>query len=130
MKKQKIIKAYRIIEVRENNPYTLFHAVSNCGKYSRKIPVDTWLRADNKIVTDGSSQTKYLSGFNILMNLDRMEDYTKRFSKPRDLRIIEILVKNSLRPKEHSRSKVWLADWMYVPSNWQAKSIKVKINEH
>jgi len=124
----KVVRAYRIVEIREDKPYTLFHALPNSAKRSRQIPVDTWLRAENKMVTDGSSQSQYLSGFNVLKNLDNMTDYTRRFTKPRDLRIIEILVRDPLRSKSHSRSGVWLADWMYVPSQWQKTSIKVKIH--
>ncbi len=122
-----MLPAYRIVECRGNDVYTLFHAIPQNGKRSRKIPIKTWIKAEHKMVTDGSSQNKYLSGFNVLLDLQKMKEYVGRFTKERDLRIIKVLVNGSLRSKEHSKSDVYLADYMMIPSNWEKTSIKIKL---
>ena len=122
-----IITAYRIVECKDSHPYTLFHAIPNTSKKrSRKIPIEEWLRAENKMVKDGTSKSEYLSGFNVLLNLKHMKEYTKRFTAPRTLKIIKIFVRPPLRPKEHSKSDVWLADWMFIPKNWKKSAINIR----
>lgn len=121
-------KAYRIIEVRNGRPCTLFHAFkAPWVPRSRIILTGQWLEAERKVVTDGSSTNKYLSGFNVLLDLASMGLYVNKFVKPRDLRIIQIYVNNPLRVKEHSKSGVYLADWMFVPCDWEASAIRIKI---
>ena len=118
--------AYRLVEVRNGQPCTLFHGVS-LNLYglvairSRTLPVGAWIPAVRKLVRDGTSKTEYLSGFNVLLSLEAMRQYRKRFTAPRDLRIARVKVNLQLRPKQHSRAAVWLADWMMVPKNWEVK---------
>ena len=110
--------AYRIVELDEfNRPKTLFHAVQVGDKRTRRLPVGQWLMADQKNVTDGTSKSVYLSGFNVLLDLSEMKKYLTRFKRDRRLAIIPIKV-SALRRKEHSRSPVWLAHWMMIPSDW------------
>jgi len=122
-----MLHAYRIVECRGDEVYTLFHAIPYNGKRSRKIPIKTWVKAEHKMVTDGSSQKEYLSGFNVLLDLGKMKEYVGRFTKKRDLRIIKVLVNIPLRSKKHSKSDVYLADYMMVPPNWKETSIKIKL---
>jgi hypothetical protein len=111
--------AYRIVEVKNGNPYTLFHGLpnplfdwpNNGAKRSREIFRGIWLKADKKLVRDGTGPY-YLSGFNVLLTREGLEKYMERFTALRELRIVEIEVRGELRPKEHSRSEVWLADEM------------------
>ena len=115
--------AYRLVEVKNGQPHTLFHAVpvpfEEGIRRSRKLQLGRWLRAEQKTVTDGTSTSVYTSGFNALLDLDAMRQYRQRFKKARDLRIAKVRVNLQLRPKAHSRAGVWLADWMMVPENWE-----------
>ena len=90
---------------------TLFHGVNG----TRTIKVGVWTKAVEKMVTDGSSQTKYLSGYHVLLNKEEAYDYLKAFTKRLEkLKVIEVFVKE-IRPKEHSRSPVFLAREMMLP---------------
>jgi hypothetical protein len=51
--------AYKIFELHGNRPKTLFHGVAG----SRLLPIGKWIKADKRMVTDGSRQNPYLSGF-------------------------------------------------------------------
>ena len=126
MKYHQGIEAYRIVEVRGNDLYTLFHGLPDgAGRRSRKLPVDTWLEAEQRWVTDGSGTATYRSGFNVLLDLKAMKAYVGRFTKDRDLRIIKIKINPDLRVKEHSKADVYLADWMLIPKDWRKTSIKI-----
>jgi hypothetical protein len=111
-----IQKAFRIVEIKGGQPHTLFHGLPDEDQHrTRAIPLNTWVKAEVKQVRDGTGPY-YLSGFNVLLTREELEDYMTRFTAPRDLRIVEIQVRGELRKKEHSRANVWLADEMYLPS--------------
>lgn len=102
------IKAFKIFEEDENGLKTLFHGVDG----SRVLKPNKWITAKEKLVKDGTSKTQYLSGFHVLLNKKDAEDYMKSFStRLEKLKIKPVLVRG-LRPKEHSRSPVFLAKEM------------------
>lgn len=73
-----MIKAYKIVETDNGEDMkTLFHRVNG----TRIIKPGVWTKANEKMVTDGSSQTKYLSGWHILLNKKEAHDYLKAFTK-------------------------------------------------
>lgn len=99
---------YRIVEVDKEGDYkTLFHGINK----TRKLPIGRWIRADLKMVDDGG--TKYLSGFHVLKNRKDCAQYLSRFTANRHLKIVPCLCQN-LRPKEHSNSPVFLAEYMKI----------------
>ena len=102
------MKAYKIVE-RDGADYkTLFHGLNG----SRTIEPGVWLKADKKMVKDGTSKTTYLSGWHVLPSYEDCVEYMKKFTKRLDkLAIVECEVKET-RPKEHSPSPVLLADYM------------------
>lgn len=106
------MKAYRICERKGNDLLTLFHSLNK----TRVIPVNTWITADIKIVSDGSKKTskKYTSGFHVLLNEDECRNFVKKFRMPRDLVMVECEVNEDLRKKEHSPYNVYLADKMKI----------------
>ena len=68
------------------------------------------------MVSDGTSKTKYLSGWHVLLEESHAHDYLKAFTKRLEkLKIIEVFVKE-IRPKEHSRSPVFLAKELMLPA--------------
>ena len=100
--------AYKIVEDSPRGACTLFHGLDG----SRVIPVGKWLKAEKKMVRDGTSHTYYESGWHVLLTEEDAKDYMKAFKRRLEkLRIVPVLVRN-LRKKEHSRSPVYLADEM------------------
>lgn len=116
------IKAYRIVELDKitGKPKTLFHAIPHRGRRSRVIPQGEWLGAEVKPVTDGTSDTVYSSGFNVLLDLTELRKYMVRFKKDRELVIVEVQIdRDTMRRKSHSRSPVFLAEHMMLPVTWK-----------
>jgi hypothetical protein len=87
---------------------TLFHGIRG----SRVLRTGEWIQAVQKPVSDGG--TVYTAGFHVLRDRQDCQTYLERFTRPRDLRIIPVMVAG-LRPKEHSPYPVLLADWMLIP---------------
>lgn len=104
--------AYRIVEMKKGKPHTLFHGLYG----SRRIPVGAWVRAKtDKLVRDGTGPW-YKPGFNVLLEREAIEKYLERFTAPRDLKVVKIMVRGPLRKKEHSPNNIWLADEMLLPA--------------
>ena len=108
-----MIKAYKIVETDDKgNLKTLFHGVDG----TRIISTDKWIKADEKMVKDGTSKTEYLSGWHILLEKSHAMDYLKAFTTRLDrLKIVKVFVKD-IRPKEHSRHPVFLAKELRLPA--------------
>lgn len=106
-----MIEAYRIVEVKDGEYYSLFHGTNR----SRKLPRGIWIKADKKTVRDGSRATYYESGFHVLTSKEEAEKFfQKLFRKYKNRMVIKVYAKG-LRRKEHSRHEVFLADEMLVP---------------
>ena len=99
--------AYKIVEKEKNGDIkTLFHGLNG----SKIMPMNEWITADMKEVYDGSDGTRYISGFHVLFSLEKTKKYLSKFKTRLDkLAIVKCEVEN-LRPKEHSREDVWLAE--------------------
>lgn len=102
---------YRLFEVHDNgHPLTLFHGVDR----SRKLPLDEWVEAENKIVRDGSGGTEYESGFHVTRTRKQAAMYLENFTAPRPLTICRVKVGGRIREKEHSPSPILLVDKMMI----------------
>jgi hypothetical protein len=103
------LKAFKIVEEDSMGQHkTLFHGLNG----TRVIKRGTWLKADEKMVKDGTSKTEYLSGWHVLLERSQAVDYLKSFTTRLDkLKIVSVVVKD-IRPKEHSKSPVFLAKYM------------------
>ena len=99
---------YKIIERQNKTLKTLFHGVNR----SRVLPVNKWLKADIKLVRDGTSKTWYKSGWHIA-DKNTLENYIKSFTVPRDLIIRPCFAKNVWK-KEHSRHNIYLAEYINI----------------
>ena len=99
--------AYRICERKEDKILTLFHALNG----TRVLPINQWLKADIKIVCDGSRKRakSYLSGFHVFEDKKECKDFIRKFRAPRDLVLVKCEVEG-IRKKEHSPSNIILAD--------------------
>ena len=67
---------YKIVDVVDGNIKTLFHGLNG----SRTVPDKTWLKADKKLVRDGTSKTWYLSGWHVLKTKEECEEYLGKFT--------------------------------------------------
>lgn len=103
---------YKIVEVKNGDYYSLFHGT----KGSRKLPINQWIEADQKYVRDGSGETFYNSGFHVLLTKGGAEKFFETKFKKKENRIVVACEVHSadLRPKEHSKSEIYLVDRMRV----------------
>ena len=110
---------YKIVDEINGELKTLFHGMQG----SRKLPYEQWLIADIKEVSDGKG-TVYISGFHIMPTFKETEDYLTRFKNIKPKRIVQCIVK-SVRPKIHSRHRVYLSEMIYI----LPKGVKLKKRE-
>ncbi len=104
-----LITAYKIVEVVDNDLRTLFHGWNG----SRTMPQKQWLKAQEKLVKDGTQNTSYMSGWHVFLFLDDCAEYKDKFTdRPELLRCVRCKVRD-VRPKEHSPSPVMLAKWIW-----------------
>ena len=108
-----MVEAYRIVEEKDGEYFSLFHGTNR----SRKLPRGIWLKANKKTVKDGSRGKYYESGFHVLTSREEAEKFFKKlFRIYKNRKVIKILAKG-LKPKSHSRHEVFLADEIYVPAH-------------
>jgi hypothetical protein len=100
---------FKIVEYDYPFYFFLFHGINN----TRIIPLNKWILADRKLVSDGTNGTKYISGFHILRTLEDAEKYLSKFKNQHNKEIINVFAKG-VRKKKHSRSNVLLADQILI----------------
>jgi len=100
---------YKIVDYENENYKTLFHGVNK----SRVLKFNEWLEADIKPVKDGTSKTTYMSGWHIMPDYESTIEYLKAFKHTSKKRILKCRAKETW-PKEHSRSDVFLAKFIYI----------------
>lgn len=103
------IQAYKIVEKHGDTYKTLFHGHNK----SKTIPYDTWLEAEEKLVSDGKG-SKYISGWHVLLEEEKANAYLSRFKTRLDMLAVVPVRVYDVRPKNKSRSKVYLAKYMIL----------------
>ena len=104
---------YKIVDNdRHGNFKMLFHGIRG----SRIMPVDEWIKSEQKLVRDGSVGTQYTSGWHIMMNLDEAIEYKARFTSnsPHERVLVKVDVSGKIWAKEHSPSNVHLCEWIKI----------------
>ena len=102
---------YKIVDKdRHGNFKTLFHGIDGC----RIIEPDEWVSSDQKMVRDGSTGTKYLSGWHVMMNLDEAQEYLSKFTANLERVLVEVDVRGKIWAKEHSPSNVHLCEEIMI----------------
>ena len=107
---------YKVFINDNNSIKNLFRGIEG----SRTIPVDKWLRAENRMSVDGSGQEPYLTGIHVLKDKEKAIKYLDNFRKPKERIIIKCLAKD-LRQKP-TNENVYLADWIYIPKEFKIVS--------
>ena len=101
---------YKIVETDDKgNIKTLFHGVNK----SRILKLGKWLKAELKMVKDGTSKTEYLSGFHIAPTYEECKSYLEFFTHRHNKKIVKCEARN-IRPKSHSRSNIFLAEYILI----------------
>lgn len=100
---------YKIVDYENDQYKTLFHGVNR----SRVLKFNEWLEADIKEVSDGHKGKKYMSGWHILPDYKSCLEYLKKFTYLEKRRIVKCKAKNAWS-KTHSRSNVFLAQYIYI----------------
>jgi hypothetical protein len=103
---------YRIVERYSKGVRTLFHGTN----HSRHLEPGVWLKSKEQFVQDGTGGRIYTSGWHILKTKEEAQAFKdKQFRTRLDkLEIIPVLIKGKIWKKSHSRSEVWLAEWMKI----------------
>lgn len=104
-------KGYRLFEVSNEGPKTLYHGHNG----SRILPLDKSMRAPKKQVWNPGMKTGpgYMSGWHIFISRGHAEKYLKSFTKPRRIVVVPIYYKQA-KSKPRSRSEVLLARYMMI----------------
>lgn len=98
---------YRLLRCKDGQPHTLFHGLNG----SRRLPLDSILVADEKLVTNPGKALvshQFLSGFHVIEGREDCEKYMERFKDHSDLVMCAVDVGNT-RPKPRATSPVLLA---------------------
>jgi hypothetical protein len=86
------------------------------------------MTANQKLITDGSGATRYLSGWQIVPSFQECIDYLKLFKKVTGKAIVCCKAKN-VRPKSHSRHPVFLAKEIKIERSPIARVYKSDDNQ-
>ena len=107
----KMTEVYKIV-MKDNGKYkTLYHGIN--GK--KTLPFDIRIKAEKKMVKDGSGGREYLSGIHCFKDCSTASKYVGIFRLfNTDRTIIKCLAKG-LRQKPTNKN-VWLADEIFIPS--------------
>lgn len=106
---------YRIVEIKNGKPYSLFHATGG----SREIPTDRWVECDKKIVKDGSSTFLYPSGFHAIEGYENAIHFFNTMFRIKENRyIVPCELRGNIRPKHDKPMKraCVLADEIFIES--------------
>lgn len=107
--------AYKVLEEKDGKPHFIFHGVNG----SRQLPINEWLKAENKKATDGSNLKEYVSGFHCFENEESIARWLRFVHEYKSRYVCEVEIKKT-RLKSHSRDVVVLADYIKISAhNWQ-----------
>jgi hypothetical protein len=109
------MKYYRIVEIKNGKPHSLFHAT----KRSREIPTDVWVKCDKKVVRDGSNNYYYDSGFHAIEGYEAAVHFFNTLFRIKENRhIVPCKIRGNIRPKRKEQLKrtCVLADEIFISS--------------
>lgn len=103
---------WKIVEKYDKGLRSLFHGTNG----TRHFPVNEWMTAQiRENASDGTSKTKYRSGYHILSTKDECLAYLDRFNRRLDkLVIVEVEYRGEIWEKTHSHANVLLVEQMKI----------------
>ena len=113
--------AYKIFDLKDGMPCTLFHGVNG----SRRLPLDRWLTAERKMVRDGSGQGRYVSGFHAYESMEDVRAWAKG-AKNLDNRVVAQVGVRGCRSKPRAVRTTILADRLRITSDDWGRRVALK----
>lgn len=112
------MRCFKIFDQKDSLPCTLFHGING----SKTLPLDTWINAVVKDVSDGGPI--YRSGFHVLLSMEETLKYIARFKHPRVIAEVDVDETAGTWPKAHSKDRVILAKRIRIRScKWKKRVI-------
>ena len=109
--------AYRLFRIKDDSPEVLFHSFKHKKKKTKKVPLNKWMRAEEKEAWNPGKKQKgksFTSGWHVVLSEEEIQKYLTRFKNTKDIRICKIYVRDV---RDKPRSQVKLARWMFVKDN-------------
>jgi hypothetical protein len=107
--------AYKIFDLYGIRPKTLYHGIDG----SRLLPIGKWVKAERKMVTDGSRRHPYLSGFHSYASLEEVTRWLQAAQYYEDRVVVKVKIKGC-RPKPNAVRPTVLSNWLLIlPSDWR-----------
>lgn len=101
---------WRFFELKNNAYHTLFHGIDG----SRRLPINQWLKADQRVVSEGRDARRYRSGFHVFTSLEVAKKFINKFRSPRTIVAVQVEVAGNVRTKPTNKD-VLLVNWMRIP---------------
>ena len=118
-----IKKYYRVFEEgKDGMPHSIFHGTNK----SRKLSLDTWIKADVKYVQDGKGKKKYLCGFHILPTLKETRQlFLKMFKHFENRYICSVYADEEMGMWEKpTNKKIMLANYIKITKQqWKNRKL-------
>ena len=106
-----MLEVYKIV-IKDNDGYkTLFNTING----SRKLQINSWIKANIKLSIDGSGGKPYLTGIHCFKDNKKAIKYLNKFRTKKNRIIIKCKAKG-LR-KKPTNSDVFLADEILIKNN-------------
>jgi hypothetical protein len=114
------IDMFKIFDEKNGSPATLFHGING----SKTLPLDEWIVANIKPVTDGTGTRVYESGFHTLPSVDAAIKYLNKFTNVGNKVIVEVELDGKIWDKTHSPSPVTLSEKIKINSEAWGNRVK------
>ena len=106
-------KVYKIVQKEGDNIKFLFHGING----TKIIPLDTVIIADRKFNVKDGVGNSYTSGIHVIDGIEEAKKYLSRFRRIDRIIVECFAITAGLRKKEKSRSAVYLADQIFIPTS-------------
>lgn len=111
MDPENIREWYKIVDYDKGKYKTLFHGIKRC----RVLKFGEWLESETKLVTDGSRNRSYWSGWHITPEYEDCVKYMKNFRHTSKKRILRCQAKD-IWSKPDARGNIFLAKYILIES--------------
>lgn len=106
--------AYKIFDLHGNLPKTLFHGIDG----SRLLPIGKWIKAERKMVSNGSRTHPYLSGFHSYPDLEAAIRWLQGAKNVVGRVVVKVKI-DGCREKPNAVRETILSDWLLItPKDW------------
>lgn len=101
--------AYKVFNIKQGHPYFLYHGLNG----SRRVTIGNWIKAERKLVKDGSASIKYWSGFHLFASIRDVQNWLKLVTHIDSRCVVQVDIKD-IKPKTCNRNGVILAQQIRI----------------